>query len=91
MTKLAQDNLSDAVVKHVRQDFAALKVNTAEERGGDLRLTVFQQAIGLFGADYVAGEQDYSGGLDALQQGGERLRHLGSVETDDEELAEIRV
>ena len=49
MTTLAQDNLSDAVVKHVRQDFAALKVNqTVGEALESLRTQELAEKIVYF-------------------------------------------
>jgi magnesium transporter len=49
MTKLAQDNLSDAVVKHVRQDFAALGVTqTVGEALESLRTQKLAEKIVYF-------------------------------------------
>src|SRR5215469_13334656 len=49
MSRLEQDNLSDAVVKHVRQDFAALKVNqTVGEALESLRTQQLAEKIVYF-------------------------------------------
>jgi len=56
MTKLAQDNLSDAVVKHVRRDFAALNVRqTVGEALGALRTQELAEKIVYF---YVVDDEE---------------------------------
>jgi hypothetical protein len=43
----------------------------------------------LVGSFYVAREQDDSRWLQEREQGGERRGHLGGVETEDQELADL--
>ena len=68
---------------------AAFEVDAGEERRRDVFLAVAQESMRLLGAGDVAGKQDHARGLDAREQGSETRRHLGAVEADDEELADV--
>src|SRR5208337_1755252 len=70
---------------------AALKVDAGEKRRGHALLAFAQKSMRLLSPGDVAGEQNHAGRLNLREQGSEVRRHLGPVEADDEELADIKV
>jgi len=79
------------VAEHVAEAvyLAAFEINAGEERRLDAFLAFAQQAVRLTGGSDVAGKQDHAGRLDFCEQGSEARGHLGRVEADDEELADL--
>ena len=54
-----------------------------------MRLAIFEQLVGLAGTDNIASKQNYAGGLNLAEQRSQARRHLGSVESDNEQLPNI--
>jgi hypothetical protein len=70
---------------------AAFEVNTRKERRCNLCLAALQQPESLFRSSDVAREENHAGGLNAAEQSGEARGHLGAVEANDQELADVAV
>src|SRR5882724_9053754 len=68
---------------------SAFEVYTSEEVCRDVFLAVAQEATRLLGTCDVARKQDHAGWLDACEQRSETRIHLGAVEADDQELADL--
>ena len=70
---------------------AAFKIDASEKRRGNALLALTQKSVRLRGSGNVAGKQDHARRLNLRKQGNEVRRHLGPVEADDEEPADIHV
>jgi hypothetical protein len=68
---------------------AAFHINASQEGGGDAAAAIFQESVGLLPGGDVASKQDYTGRLHQAQQGTQRRRNLGTVESNDEKLADL--
>ena len=70
---------------------AAFKVHASEKRRRHALLAFAQKSVRLLSSGDVAGKQDHARRLNLREQGSEARRHLGPVEADDEELADVHV
>src|SRR5580700_2266891 len=70
---------------------AAFEVDASEERRGNVLLAFAQKSARLLSSGDVASKQDHARWLNVLEKGSEAPGHLGTVEADDEELADRRV
>jgi hypothetical protein len=70
-------------------DASTFEIDAGKERRGEAVLASAQEMVSLAGMFDVAGKKNYAGGLDAREQGSEARRHLGAVEADDQELADL--
>src|SRR3982074_1036790 len=68
---------------------AAFKVHASEKRRRNALLALAEKGVRLLGAGDVADKQNHSRWLNLGEQGSDARRHLSSVETDDEELADL--
>ncbi len=68
---------------------AAFQIHASEKRRGDALLAFAQKDMRLFRPSDVARKQNHPRRLNLRKQGSEPRRHLGSIEADDEELADI--
>ena len=68
---------------------AAFKIDASEKRRGNALLAFAQKSVRLRGPGDVAGKQNHARRLNLREQGSEARRHLGPVEADDEELADL--
>src|SRR6267378_2322101 len=68
---------------------AAFEVHTSEKRRGHTFLAFAQQSMRLLSSGDIAGKQNHPRRLNLREQGSETWRHLGPVEADNEELADL--
>ena len=70
-------------------DLATFHIDARKQRRRNACLAFFEQFVSLLATDDIARKENHTRRLQSCEQGTESRRHLGAVEADNEELANL--